>query len=68
MARFQLYVDGRGRMLLATPASISAEMVQAIKAQFAAWKDAEPPELLVVPETEVCRIVDLELTISGEAG
>ncbi len=60
-----LVVDAQGRMLLSVTGSLEPQMRQEIKAAFNAWRDAQPPELLIVPESEVIRVLDIELEVAG---
>ena len=58
-----LVVDAQGRMVLSIPAPVSPAMKAAIQASFDAWRNAQPPELLIVPESEVVRVVAVELEV-----
>lgn len=63
MAKFQLLVDAEGRAILAGLEPVSAERGQAIKAAFAKWREAQPPEVLIAGETELIRVTDIELAL-----
>ena len=48
MKNAQLIIDREGRMILATKGAISADQVEVIRAEFDRWRNAQPPELLIV--------------------
>ena len=63
MKNAQLIVDREGRMILATKGAISADQVEVIRAEFDRWRNAQPPELLIVAESDVVRVVDVTLDL-----
>lgn len=68
MAGNTLVIDARGRMILAVPGSVSPDMRQMIRDQFNAWRDAQPPELLIVPAAEVVRVVEIDIDLAPAEG
>lgn len=61
--RAQVVIDRAGRVMLTVPGPVTPANVVAIRDAFNDWRDAQPPELLVVPEADVVRVETIELAI-----
>jgi len=68
MATARLVIDREGRMVLAVDVPLSKDAAIGIRRAFDEWRRAQPPQLLIVPDAEVVRVVDVELGDLTEAG
>lgn len=66
MARFTLVVRPDGKAVLTCSERLTDGQAQAIQAAVGEWTHRDGPDVLVVPECEVIRVVDLELAIGPE--
>jgi hypothetical protein len=64
---FQLVINHTGHVILATTERLSPEVAERIKASFDEWREAQPPHVLIIPDTEVIRVTEIELDLATPA-